>query len=61
MSKVHAGPQFALVEARRYNGGDGVHVRETCQASRCPHCKALIAAGPSWDHHVFFCGWRLPP
>lgn len=55
MSKVHTGPHLALVEARRYNGGDGKHVRDSYQASRCPHCNVLLAVGPSWDDHVFFC------
>lgn len=31
-------------------------VRTYSQALRCPHCRALVAVGHSWDHHTHFCG-----
>ena len=59
-TKVHTGAHLALVEAKPDKDGYRKHTRTPCQASRCPHCHALVAAGPSWDHHVFFCtGERL--
>ena len=54
--KIRTGSQFALVESVCDKRGQHTkHVRTACQASRCPHCNALVAVGPSFDHHVFFC------
>ena len=30
-------------------------VVHTPQAARCPRCKALLAVGDSYHHHVYFC------
>ena len=30
-------------------------VRHEAQAARCPVCHALVAAGPSFKDHVYFC------
>ena len=57
--KIRVPLAFAPVEHiagdGRFSMNGGTYYRSTPQAQRCPRCKALLAIGDSYNHHIFWC------